>query len=104
MRAEMGPVQLAKLTGAPIVGLAWSTERRKVLDSWDRFVLPWPFGRGVYVFGGPIHVARHASDAEMEAARLALETELIRITQQADALVGATPVEPAETALVDAAA
>jgi lysophospholipid acyltransferase (LPLAT)-like uncharacterized protein len=106
MRAGLGPVQLARLTGAPLVGLAWSTERRKVFNSWDRFVLPGPFGRGVYVFGGPIHVARDASDAEMEAARLALETELIRITQQADALVGVAPVEPADTApaLADAAA
>lgn len=107
MRAEMGPVQIARLSGAPMVGLAWSTERRKVFDSWDRFVLAWPFGRGVYIFGEPICVARDASDADMEAARLALECELTRITQQADALVGVAPIEPAALAapvLADAAA
>lgn len=104
MRAELGAVQLARLTGAPLVGLAWSTERRKVFDSWDRFVLPWPFGRGAYVFGGPIHVTR---DGDLEAARLALEAMLTDITQRADTLIGVTPVEPdalPAPALADAAA
>lgn len=98
MHAELGAVQLARLTGAPIVGLAWSTSRRRVFASWDRFVLPWPFGRGAYVFGDPIRVDRRADDAAMEAARLAVEAELIRITQHADRMVGAVPVEPAERA------
>jgi len=104
MRAQLGAVQLARMTGAPLVGLAWSTERRKVFDSWDRFVLPWPFGRGAYVFGGPIYVGR---DTDLEEARLALEVELTRITQTADTLVGAAPVEPEALptpALADAAA
>lgn len=98
MRAEMGSVQLARLSGAPIVGLAWSTTSRRVFNSWDRFVLPWPFGRGVYVFGEPIRVDRRADEAQMEAARAAVEAELIRITQEADRRVGAIPVEPAERA------
>lgn len=98
MRAELGAVQLARLTGAPIMGMAWSTAHRRVFESWDRFMLPMPFGRGVYVFGDPIHVDRRADAAAMEAARLAVEAELIRITQQADRMVGAVPVEPAERA------
>jgi lysophospholipid acyltransferase (LPLAT)-like uncharacterized protein len=96
MRAEMGAIQLAKLTGAPILPLAWATQKRRVLNSWDRFVLPGPFGRGVYAFGEPLRVDRRADDAAMEAARLALEAELIRVTQEADRRVGATPVEPAD--------
>jgi lysophospholipid acyltransferase (LPLAT)-like uncharacterized protein len=95
MRAQMGAVQLAKHTGAPIVCLAWSTSRRRVFNSWDRFVLPYPFGRGVYVWGEPIRVAPHADEVALEAARAALETELNRITLEADALAGAQAVEPA---------
>lgn len=106
MRAEMGPIQLARLADAPLVPMAWSTTRRRVFDSWDRFILPWPFGRGVFIFGEPIHVPRRASDGEMEAARLALETELNRITREADTMTGALPVEPAAPApaLADASA
>ncbi len=99
MRAEMGAIQLAKLSGAPLVGMAWSKNHSKVFSSWDRFVLSRPFGRGAFVFGEPQYVPRHADDAAMEAARAALEAELIRITQDADRRVGAVPIEPAEAAL-----
>jgi lysophospholipid acyltransferase (LPLAT)-like uncharacterized protein len=96
MRAQMGPVQLAKLSGAPIVGLAWSVRNSKVMKSWDRLLLPGPFGRGAYVFTDLMHVDRRASDADMEAARRRMESELTRITQEADRRVGAQPVEPAD--------
>jgi lysophospholipid acyltransferase (LPLAT)-like uncharacterized protein len=98
MRAEMGAVQIAKLSGAPLVCMAWSARHAKVFNSWDRFMLARPFDRGAIVFGGPLYVSRDADDDAMEAARLALETELIRVTQEADRLVGVTPVEPAELA------
>jgi lysophospholipid acyltransferase (LPLAT)-like uncharacterized protein len=87
MRAQMGAVQLAKRTGAPIVCLAWATDRCRTFKSWDRFVLPFPFGRGIYVWGEPLRVPPHADEAAMEQARQALEAELNRITAQADSLV-----------------
>lgn len=94
MRAEMGPVQLARLTGAPLVGMAWSTRGAKVFQSWDRFMVPRPFARGAFVFSDPILVPRDADEAAMEAARRALEADLIRITQDADRRAGIVPIEP----------
>ena len=96
MRTGLGAVQLAKLTGAPIVTIAWATSNQRVLRSWDRFAIPGLFGRGVYVFGRVLRVDRRADDAAMEAARLGLENELIRVTQEADRLLGYTPIEPAD--------
>lgn len=101
MRAQLGVIQLAKLSGAPLVCLGWATRGRKVFDSWDNFVLPLPFGRGVYVWGEPIHVPRDADDDAMEAARLALEGELTRVAHEADRRVGVTPIAPAEVAYSD---
>jgi hypothetical protein len=95
MRAQEGAVQLAKLSGAPIVCLGWSVTGRRVLSSWDSFVLPMPFARGVFVWGGPIRIPREADAAATEAARLALECELTRVVQEADRLVGLNPVQPA---------
>jgi lysophospholipid acyltransferase (LPLAT)-like uncharacterized protein len=95
MRAKMGAVQLARRTGAPIVCLAWSTSRGRVFNSWDRFILPYPFGRGVYIWSEPLRVPADADDKTMEAARAALEAELNRVTAMADLLAGATAVEPA---------
>ena len=95
MRAKMGPVQLAKLAGVPMLPLVWSTKHRVVMQSWDRFVFPLPFGPGALVWGEPISVARDADEAAMEAARLALENELLRITAEADRVAGASPpIEP----------
>ena len=94
MRAKMGPIQLAKLSGAPLLPLVWSTKHRLVMRSWDRFVFPLPFGPGALVWGNPISVPRDADDAAMEAARAALEAEMLRITAEADRLAGAPIMEP----------
>ncbi len=98
MRAKMAPVQLAKLAGAPLVALAWSTKSRKVFDSWDRFILPLPFGRGALVWGEPIAPpSPDADSAEMERVRAQLENELNRICAEADRICGAAVIEPAPT-------
>lgn len=96
MRAKMGPVQIAKIAQAPLMPLAWSTKWRIVMGSWDRFILPLPFGRGALVWGDPIPPpAPDADNAEMERIRLRLEHELNRITAEADRLAGADVIEPA---------
>lgn len=96
MLVQEGVIQLARLSGAPIICLGWSTAARHVFASWDRFVLPLPFGRGVYVWGGPIRVPRDGDAAATEAARIALEHELTRVTQEADRRLGFAPIEPAQ--------
>lgn len=97
MRAKRGPVVLAKIAGAPLLALTWATSSRIVInDSWDKFMLPLPFAKGVLIWGNPIAPpAPDANDAEIEAVRLALEVELNRISAEADALVGHAAIEPA---------
>jgi hypothetical protein len=95
MQAQMGVVQLAKRMNAPIVPFAWSVSRAKVFKSWDRFVLPYWFGRGVIIWGDALRVPPGADEAALERARVALEAELNRLTAEADRLVGAPVVEPA---------
>lgn len=96
MRAKLGPVQVAKLAQAPLICMAWSTNARKVFDSWDRFILPLPFGRGALVWSDPIAPpSPDADSAEMERVRLALETEMNRISAEADRIAGVDVIEPA---------
>lgn len=92
MRVSIGTVAIARLSGAPIVPLSFATTRRRILGSWDRFLLPFPFGRGVFVWGEPISVAR---DVDVETARRRIEDAMIRNTTEADRLVGHPPTEPA---------
>ncbi len=55
-----GVAQLAALSGAPVLPCAAQTSSRWVLRSWDRMVVPKPFGRGVVVCGPLIPVSRAA--------------------------------------------
>ncbi|MFP1633047.1 lysophospholipid acyltransferase family protein [Zhengella sp. ZM62] len=90
--AGMGIITLARLSGRPILPLAYQTTRRKVLEkSWDLSVINLPFGRAAAIAGDPIHVAADATDEDMEAARQRLTDELNRIHARADALLDGRP-------------
>jgi len=95
MRAAPGAVQVARLSGAAIVPLAVSAGRRRLLGSWDRFQVPGPFGRGVFLAGEPLHVPTDADAGACETARRTLEARLNALTAEADRQCGHPPVEPA---------
>lgn len=50
-------------------------------------MVPYPFSRGVFLWGDPITVSREADDAMLEAARVELEAALNRLTAEAEAEV-----------------
>jgi len=88
--ASVGIVNLARLAGAPIVPVVFATSYRKILNSWDRFNLALPFGRGVFVWGEPIEIASDLDDAGLEDARLLVETRMNEMARDADRRVGRT--------------
>lgn len=95
MRASAGLINLARLSGAPIIPATFSARRRRVLGSWDRFVVALPFSRGVYVWGRPIEVPAGAGEAALEACREEVENRLNALTMAADARMGHAAIEPA---------
>lgn len=98
MRAQMGVIQVARMSGAPILPFAWSCRPGKAFNSWDRILMPYPFARGAGVYGDLIAVPRQASDEDMEHWRQKLEDELNRISAEADRLVGRPYLAPADPA------
>lgn len=50
-----GVVQLARLSGRPVVPMAFACSRGHRFRSWDRFLMPLPPGRGVFTFGAPLY-------------------------------------------------
>jgi len=84
-RAAPGVAQLASMTAVPVVPCAAQTTRRRVLPTWDRMVLPLPFGRGALVCGMPIVVPRD----DWEASLPQIEAAMTGAAEQADALCGA---------------
>ncbi len=95
MRAKPGAIKMAQLSGAPIVPVSGSVNRRRILGSWDRFCLALPFGRGVILWGEPISVPREAGEEEVEHLRARLEERLNALTAEADLRFGQPSIEPA---------
>lgn len=83
---QPGIVTLAVLTGAPVVPVAFAARPARRLRSWDEFLVPLPFGRGVLAFGEPLWLAR---DADRERAGKDVERALLEVTAVADRLAAA---------------
>jgi len=84
---QPGIIALARLTGAPIIPLTFSAAPAWRLKSWDEFLIPKPFARGVVSFGPPLFVPRRCDRALQQALSKQLESTLRGLTWQADAEV-----------------
>ena len=81
---QNGIIELARRTGMAIIPLTFSASRKKLFRSWDRFLFPYPFSRGVFIWGEPVFVPRQMNGREFELKRLLLERRLREITDRAD--------------------
>lgn len=82
-----GVLQIAQLTGAPLVPVGSAASRAWRLGSWDRFLIPKPFARLRVVYGDEQYIARDmkGSALEQEAARIAAIMD--GLTRRAEAAV-----------------
>lgn len=100
MRASPGIIAAARLARVPIIPLAYAVTRRRVISSWDRFILPWPFNRGIFIWGAPIDV--HSDESEtLDQAALRVETVMNALCAEADTFCGHAPIEPAPAAAAE---
>lgn len=83
-RLQFGVIELARRTGNPILPLSFSASRKKFFKTWDRFLLPYPFSRGVFVWGDPIYVDPDGPQDYLEEMRLLVERKLNELTEEAD--------------------
>ena len=83
-RVQNGIIELARRTGMTIIPVTFNSSRKKVFRSWDRFLLPYPFSRGVFIWGEPLLVPRQMNKGVFEQTRLLLERRLREITDRAD--------------------
>lgn len=83
-QAAEGVAQLAALSGAAIAPIGAATSHHRRLSSWDRMMLPLPFGRGAIVCGPLLRVPRDGAEAALPALAAALDAAC----GAADAAVG----------------
>jgi len=76
---QRGIIWLASATGARIIPASYDASSKWTLGSWDRFIVPRPFGKVHIAVGEPILVPPHMDDHGIEQYRVALELELKRL-------------------------
>lgn len=83
-QVKMGIVMIAKRTGQPVVPLvSWATSQIQ-FKSWDRMILPLPFGTIVMAFGKPTEVPDSLEPEAYEEYRQRIEAEMHRVSSQAE--------------------
>lgn len=83
-RAKFGVAYAAMAAQVPVVPITYAVKRRKVLGSWDQFVVPLPFNRILLHAGAPVSV----TDLSIEAAREQIEATMIAQLTIADGYFG----------------
>lgn len=83
--AKVGPVLLARMTGAPIVVFHIGVDRGKTIEkTWDHFLLPALFARAVIIGGRPIIVPQDADSDMIQAKHQEMQKELERVRDIAE--------------------
>lgn len=83
-----GLIHLAKKSQKPIVLSAYSVRRGKMMRTWDKFLVPFLFNRGIVLFSEPILIPAELDRDGVEKWRRILEDRLIDLTEEADRRVG----------------
>ncbi len=91
-KVSPGIITLSKLAKADIIPVSYATSKRKTLRTWDKFLLPLPFGKGLYIAGDPISYPKENTDKE--SCQKILEDSLNSITEKADQLIGFKSLPP----------
>ena len=90
MRISGGIIDIARLSRVPIVPCAVSYRHRKVLKTWDRFQVPLPFTRGIFVWGDPIIIPPETQGEALDRKRHEVETAMNALAIKAEERMGHT--------------
>lgn len=93
---NIGLLKIAAKAGVDLIPMTYSTSRRVLVNSWDRFILPLPFSKGVIMYGEPIRLSKNASEQELNKSLQLLQERLIDISNESDHLCGNEIIPPAE--------
>ena len=98
LRVQDGALYFAKMSGAPIIPVCYTTSRAWFQKRWDRYLVALPFSKIVCNIGNPVFVPRRAADAEFEKIRADLEKFMVAQMRELDAEFDYPPVEQDLTA------
>jgi lysophospholipid acyltransferase (LPLAT)-like uncharacterized protein len=85
---QPGVVRLARMTGAWILPISFSSSWPMFFRSWDRHLIPKPFSRNFVSYGEPFPIGPELSDEE---ALTKIAAAINKITEEADKMAGICP-------------
>ncbi len=84
-KVQLGALLLAQITGLPLVPLTVDMTKKIVLKTWDRMMIPLPFGRVYAMFADPMYIPRDAKNLTIYQQRL--QETMERICAEVEAKV-----------------
>ncbi len=101
-KVQLGVILMAEKSGAPIIPVAVSADRRWLMGSWDSYMLPKPFARVCFLTGEPIPIPPNLNEASRNHYAALVEVAINRLEREAERLAGHTdypsdwPTEPTQ--------
>lgn len=89
---QLGTVQLAQRSGCPVLPIGSSAQPRRLLGSWDSYMMPMPFGRGAIVFGELLWPPSENSEETNAAWAIEIGAALNEVERRAEELTG-SPID-----------
>lgn len=71
-----GIIWTAKASGQPILPMTCDFKRKWVLKSWDKFIIPKPFSKGIIYFGEPIIIPKDTTKEDFAKYEIILKEKL----------------------------
>jgi lysophospholipid acyltransferase (LPLAT)-like uncharacterized protein len=94
MRLKDGVMYFAKMTGAPIIPVCYSSTRPWFQNRWDKYLIALPFSRIICQVGAPIYVPPKLDVEKFETMRQTIEKIMIDQLQSLDMELGNPKIEP----------
>jgi lysophospholipid acyltransferase (LPLAT)-like uncharacterized protein len=92
-----GVMQLARLTGAPILPISYSAKLAWRFKSWDRYMVMKPLSRGILIMGEPFTIPRRfESDNDRDRYRDLIRGQLIQVEMECDRRMGVVEFDDRE--------
>jgi len=87
-KMKPGAIFTAQISRKPVVPIAYAARPARLLRTWDKFVMPFPFAKIRIVIGEPYFPERRLDDEQMAIAQRELEMRLLETYRRAKKELG----------------